>query len=211
MAKKVKLEKLAIEVNVLVTTIVGDKLEVVMAKRAETPLKGKLELLNTNVAKTENLDDAAKRLVKEVTGLKKVDVTQLGTYGDVKRKPDDRVISVAYIAFIPMNTFDAKAAGVEFFAVDDLIKSKNVAFDNKKMVEDLKNKLVSEITYTDIAFKFVEEEFTLPDLQKVHEVILNKTLYKTNFRRKIADKIEVTDYQLAGDAHRPSRLYIRKK
>ena len=211
MAKKVKLEKLAIEVNVLVTTIVGDKLEVVMAKRAEAPLKGKLELLNTNVAKTENLDDAAKRLVKEVTGLKKVDVTQLGTYGDVKRKPDDRVISVAYIAFIPMNTFDAKAAGVEFFAVDDLIKSKNVAFDNKKMVEDLKNKLVSEITYTDIAFKFVEEEFTLPDLQKVHEVILNKTLYKTNFRRKIADKIEVTDYQLAGDAHRPSRLYIRKK
>lgn len=211
MAKKVKLEKLAIEVNVLVTTIVGDKLEVVMAKRAEAPLKGKLELLNTNVAKTENLDDSAKRLVKEVTGLKKVDVTQLGTYGDVKRKPDDRVISVAYIAFIPMNTFDAKAAGVEFFAVDDLIKSKNVAFDNKKMVEDLKNKLVSEITYTDIAFKFVEEEFTLPDLQKVHEVILNKTLYKTNFRRKIADKIEVTDYQLAGDAHRPSRLYIRKK
>ena len=211
MAKKVKLEKLAIEVNVLVTTIVGDKLEVVMAKRAEAPLKGKLELLNTNVAKTENLDDAAKRLVKEVTGLKKVDVTQLGTYGDVKRKPDDRVISVAYIAFIPMNTFDAKAAGVEFFAVDDLIKLKNVAFDNKKMVEDLKNKLVSEITYTDIAFKFVEEEFTLPDLQKVHEVILNKTLYKTNFRRKIADKIEVTDYQLAGDAHRPSRLYIRKK
>ena len=101
MAKKVKLEKLAIEVNVLITAIVGDKLEVVMVKRAEAPLKGKLEILNTNVAKTESLDDAAKRLVKEVTGFKKVEIAQLGTYGDVKRKPDDRVISVAYIACLP--------------------------------------------------------------------------------------------------------------
>ncbi|SKA69021.1 8-oxo-dGTP diphosphatase [Eubacterium uniforme] len=211
MAKKVKLEKIAIEVNVLITAIVGDKLEVVMTKRAEAPLKGKLEILNTNVTKTESLDDAAKRLVKEVTGFKKVEVAQLGTYGDVKRKPDDRVISVAYIAFIPMNTFDAKAAGVEFYAVDDLIKSKNIAFDNKKMVEDLKNKLKAEVTYTDVAFKFVEEEFTLPDLQRVHEVLLEKKLFKTNFRRKIVDLVEQTEFQMVGDAHRPSRVYKRKK
>lgn len=211
MAKKIKLEKIAIEVTVLITTIVGDKLEVVMQKRSEAPLKGKLELISTNVGKAESLDDAASRCVKEVTGLKKVEVAQLGTYGEVKRKADERVISVSYVAYVPMNTFDAKEAGVELIGVDDAIKSKNIAFDHKKMVEDLKNKLVAEIAYTDVAFKFVEEEFTLPDLQKVHEVILNKTLFKTNFRRKIADKIEITDYQLAGDAHRPSRLYIRKK
>ena len=211
MAKKVKLEKIAIEVTVLITTIVGDKLEVVMQKRSEAPLKGKLELVSTNVGKAESLDDAAKRCVTEVTGLKKVEVAQLGTYGDVKRKADDRIISVAYIAYIPMNTLDAKEVGVDFVGVDDVIKSKNIAFDHKKMVEDLKDKLVAEIAYTDVAFKFVEEEFTLPDLQRVHEVVLDKKLFKTNFRRKVADKIEITDYQLAGDAHRPSRLYIRKK
>ena len=79
------------------------------------------------------------------------------------------------------------------------------------MVEDLKNKLKAEVAYTDVAFKFVEEEFTLPDLQRVHEVLLEKKLFKTNFRRKIVDLVEQTEFQMVGDAHRPSRVYKRKK
>lgn len=211
MAKKVKLEKIAVEVTVLITTIEDGKLAVAMQKRSEAPLKGKYEFLSTNVGKAENTDDAAKRFAKEVTGLKKIEIAQLGAYGNVKRKADERTISIAYIAFVPMNVVDAKEIGVEFVSVDSILKSKNIAFDHKDMAKDLESRLAGEVTYSDVAFNFVEEEFTIPNLQLAYEVLLGKKLYKTNFRRMIMDKLEITNYQMAGSAHRPSRLYTKKK
>ena len=54
------------------------------------------------------------------------------------------------------------------------------------------------------------EEFTLPELQKVYEILLGKKLYKANFRKKVADIISETDHMTSGDAHRPSRYYRYK-
>ena len=65
--------------------------------------------------------------------------------------------------------------------------------------------------YTDISFHLVPEEFTLPELQRVYEIILGRPLFKANFRKKVAPMIEETDRYTAGEAHRPSRYYRRRE
>ncbi|MCF0116580.1 MAG: NUDIX hydrolase [Bacilli bacterium] len=78
-------------------------------------------------------------------------------------------------------------------SVPDLISEERLAFDHQLIIYDGLMRLRNKVEYSNIAFNLVGEEFTLPDLQRVYEVILGKKLYKTNFRDKIEDKIVVTD------------------
>lgn len=73
--------------------------------------------------------------------------------------------------------------------VPQLASEEALAFDHAEIILEGLFRLRNKIEYTDIAFNLVPEEFTLPDLQKVYEVILGKELYKANFRNKINDKI----------------------
>lgn len=67
-----------------------------------------------------------------------------------------------------------------------------LAFDHAEIVLEGLMRLKNKVMYTDVAFNLVPEEFTLPDLQRVFEIILGKELYKTNFRDKIENKTEET-------------------
>ena len=66
------------------------------------------------------------------------------------------------------------------------------------------------VNYSNIAFEFLSEEFTLPQLQRVYEILLDKPLYKANFRKKIEPLIIDTEKMTSGEAHRPSKLYKHK-
>ncbi|MCR5103681.1 MAG: NUDIX hydrolase [Eubacterium sp.] len=208
-------EKPSVAVDLLVFTIEDDRLKILMIKREEAPFKGKLALPGVFVGINETLDKAAIRGIKEETGLKDIYFEQLYTFGDVKRDPRMRIISVAYMALVPIQKLDFTAGkrteGAWLFDVEELLESdKKLAFDHRKIIECGRKRLEGKVNYTDIAFNLVDEEFTLPELQRVYEILLGKTLYKTNFRKKVADMIEETDYQTAGEAHRPSRLYRKK-
>ena len=71
-----------------------------------------------------------------------------------------------------------------------LVTEDALAFDHSEIILEELMRLRSKVLYTDIAFNLLPEKFTLPDIQKVYEILIGKTLYKTNFRRSIiSDKI----------------------
>ena len=209
-------ETMSVAVDLLVFTIDEDRLKLLMIERDEEPFSGELALPGVFVGIDETLDKAAKRGIEEETGLKNIYFEQLYTFGDVKRDPRMRIISVSYMALVPVDelVFKAGKRTKDAYLVDvaDLLESDTpVAFDHREIIRYARWRLANKVEYTLIAFHLVPEEFTLPNLQKVYEILLGKTLYKANFRKKVAEYIEETDYQTSGDAHRPSRLYRLKK
>lgn len=205
-------EKLSVAVDLLVFTIENDRLKIVLVKRDEYPYKGQIALPGVFVRIDETLDDAVKRGILEETGLKDIYFEQLYTWGEVDRDPRMRIISVSYISLLPVEKIKLMAgertSSVELYDVDELLMSDTeLAFDHKKIIKHGRERIKNKTEYSKIAFEFLEEEFTLPRLQKVYEILLGKPLYKANFRRKIMPLVEETEGMTSGEAHRPSKIY----
>ena len=94
-----------------------------------------------------------------------------------------------------------------------IIRNDMLAFDHPSVILYGMERLKNKIQYTDIVFNMMPELFTLGELQKVYETILNKKLLDPAFRRIIANKVEKTEYLKTGEGHRPSALfkYVNKK
>lgn len=90
------------------------------------------------------------------------------------------------------------------------IKNTSLAFDNTLVIYSGIERLKNKLEYTDIVFNMMPEYFTLGDLQRVYEVILNKKLLDPAFRRIIANKVEKTTKMKTGGGHRPSYLFKYK-
>lgn len=88
-----------------------------------------------------------------------------------------------------------------------IVKSENIAFDHAKTIIYALDRLKNKVEYTDIAFSLMPKEFTLTNLQKCYEILLDKPLLAANFRRKIAHMVTETDNMTVGAGHRPSKLY----
>ena len=102
-------KKMSVAVDLLVFTIEEDRLKLLMIEREEEPFAGKLALPGVFVGIDETLDAAAKRGIREETGLKDIYFEQLYTFGDVKRDPRMRIISVSYMALVPLEKLSFKA------------------------------------------------------------------------------------------------------
>lgn len=209
-------EKPSVAVDILIFTIEDETLKVVMVERGEFPYKGCLALPGVFVGIEESLEEAAIRGVKVETGLTDIYFEQLYTWGDVKRDPRMRIISVSYMALVSIDQLSAKAIKGDIhdylYPVEDILKEDcDVAFDHKQIIEYARERIKNKVEYSDIAFNFMPEKFTLPGLQKVYEILLDKALYKANFRKKVSCMVQETEEFTSGDAHRPSKLYVRKQ
>ena len=206
-------QKISVAVDVLLFTIEDDKLKIVLVKRKEKPFKGSFALPGVALRESETLKEAAERSVRERTGLKNIFLEQLYTFGELERDPRSRTVSVTYYALTDPGKLDASGAddSVSLISVDEILKGDpELAFDHREIIEYGRNRLGGKVNYSDIAFEFVPEEFTLPQLQRVYEILLGENLYKANFRKMISPLVEETGNMLTGMAHRPSRLYRRK-
>ena len=202
--------KLSVAVDVLIFTIEEDRLKIVLSERNQDPFSGKYTLPGVSVRDDETLEEAAERSIRERTGLDGIFIEQLYTFGAIDRDPRSRTISVAYFALTDRQSLDLEGAGsiAALYIVDDVLSGKlPLAFDHLQMIEQGAQRLGGKVMYSDIAFEFVPDEFTLPQLQRVYEILLRKPLYKANFRKMIAPKVEETGNMLTGAAHRPSKLY----
>ncbi len=207
-------QKISVAVDVLLFTIEDDKLKIVLVKRKEKPFKGSFALPGVALRESETLKEAAERSVRERTGLKNIFLEQLYTFGELERDPRSRTVSVTYYALTDPGKLDASGAddGVSLISVDEILKGDpELAFDHREIIEYGRNRLGGKVNYSDIAFEFVPKEFTLPQLQRVYEILLGENLYKANFRKMIAPLVEETGNMLTGMAHRPSKLYRRKQ
>ena len=207
-------EKPSVTVDLLVFTIEEDELKVVMIRRQNAPYKGVLSLPGVFVGMDETLGEAASRGIRDKTGLKDIYFEQLYTWGDINRDPRMRIISVSYIALIPITELYHAAGKKEIsenlFSVEGLLDDgMNIAFDHKKMIAYGRDRIKNKVEYTPLAFELLPDKFTLPQLQKVYEILLGRELYKANFRKKVKDMVIETQEYTSGGAHRPSKLYRR--
>ena len=197
-------------VDVVVFTIRDGQLKLLLIKRGGEPYRGKWALPGGFVGLDEGLDAAAARELEEETGVSKVYLEQLYTFGRVDRDPRERVITVAYYALIPSDKLEIRAAtdaeAVGWFGMDELPK---LAFDHKDIVAQAHERLVAKLDYSTIAFAFMPHRFTLSELQGVYETILQQEMDKRNFRKWILalEQIEETDEERRDGQHRPARLY----
>ncbi|MDD2503831.1 MAG: NUDIX domain-containing protein [Clostridia bacterium] len=201
----------SVAVDLLIFTIMDNELKVLMVNRPEHPYKEYLSLPGVFVGIDEDLDSAAKRGLAQKAGLKDIYLEQLYTWGQVDRDPRMRIISISYYALVPamkITIQNDSNFSPQFYSVDEILDTNiQIAFDHRKIIEYGRERIRNKTDYTDIAFELVPEEFTLPQLQRIYEILLCKKLYKANFRKQISDKVVETGNMTTGDAYRPSKFF----
>jgi len=189
MANKVKLPKLHSDYSVDCVIFGFDEgeLKVLLVERNEPPYEGWTAIPGNLGFDNENLDDAAQRILYELTGLKNIFLEQFYSFGKIDRHPQGRVITVAYYSIIkrtmnglhPITSYMRKA----FWCPADKIPK--LAFDHNEIVEKALLMLRHKVQYEPVGFELLPEKFTLTQLQHIYEAILEKKIDKRNFRKKI--------------------------
>jgi len=187
----------------------GD-LKVLLIQRDIPPFEGKWALPGGFVRPDEGLDEAARRELEEETGVGKVYLEQLYTFGDPGRDPRGRVVSVAYYALVKLSDHRIRAAtdarNAAWFPVSD---TPSLAFDHGRILEAALVRLKAKVRYQPVGFELLPVKFTLSQLQHLYEAVLETTLDKRNFRKKILAMgvLEELDEVEQDVAHRAARLY----
>jgi len=186
------------------------ELKVMLIQRGLPPFERKWALPGGFVRLEETLDEAARRELEEETGLSKVFLEQLYTFSEVDRDPRERVVSVAYYALVNLRDHqvhaatDARDAG--WFGVHDV---PTLAFDHAEILRLALERLRGKLRYQPVGFELLPKKFTLSELQHLYELVLERTLDKRNFRKRVLtmDLLEETDEVQQDVAHRAARLY----
>lgn len=218
MAKKEKLSDYpqpSVTADLVIFTFKDNDLKVLLVKRGVEPFKDKWALPGGFVRIDESLEDAAKRELKEETGVREVYLEQLYTFGDLNRDPRGRVITVSYMALVDSSEIDIKASTdaseVEWVSAKKL-DSMKLAFDHKKILKYALKRLKWKFEYTPIAFSLLPKKFTLPQLKKIYDIVFNKKFDKRNFYKKILSLDILKEQGVKKDvSHRPPTLYSLKK
>ena len=202
--------KSAFSVDNVIFGFQGDNLKVLLIKRKEEPFRGEWALPGDIVQPQWNLDEGARHVLKQLTGIENVYLEQVHTFGEVDRHPRGRVITVAYYSLIKISDVVIKPASfaekVEWKDIRDIEK---LAFDHYEIVKTCLERLRLNIKLRPLGFELLPEKFTLTELQKLYESILEKELDKRNFRKKILSMniLKFHNELQRGVAHRPAKLY----
>jgi len=210
MAYSYEFPRAALTVDCVVFGLDDEDLKVLLIQRDLPPFEGRWALPGGFLRVDETVDDAARRELREETGLTKVFLEQLYTVGDIGRDPRERVVTVAYYALVKLSDHRVQAATdareAAWFAIDDLPA---LAFDHEKIVDMAHERLRGKVRYQPIGFELLPDKFPLRQLQHLYEVILDRSLDKRNFRKKILSMgilIELEEVE-TDVAHRAARLY----
>jgi len=211
---ELKKDRFYVTADAVVFTILNKELKILLIKRKKDPFKGKFALPGGFVELNENLEGAAKRELEEETGVKDIFLKKLHAFGDVKRALRGRVITIPFLALIDGEKVKLHASSdAEFAKWHSAYSLPQLGFDHKKIIDDALKHLRSEIENTNIAFQIMPEKFTLSELQRAYEIILDKKLDKRNFRKKLKELNileQLFETKMEG-AHRPAKLYSFKE
>ena len=203
-------ERPSVTVDVVIFSLLDNDLQVLLVKRKYAPFAGFWAIPGGFVRLDESLEDAAARELAEETGVTGVFIEQLYTFGNPHRDPRTRVITVAYFALVPHDAINHRpgddASEIGWFSMNHLPE---LAFDHQEILDYARTRLRYKLEYTSVGFQLLPDVFTLTELQKAYEIILEESLDKRNFRRKIlsADILEETGKRKKEGEGRPAMLY----
>ncbi|WP_063682701.1 NUDIX hydrolase [Bradyrhizobium stylosanthis] len=203
-------------VDVVIFTISGDSLQVLLVQRPADegepfPQAWALPGGFVDVAKDRDLAACAARKLREKTGVTSPYLEQLGSWGSATRDPRGWSATHAYFALIPDDAgtlaSDARWCPIQGGRLKD-----KLAFDHGDILATAIQRLRNKVEYTSLPAYLMPAEFTLPDLQRVYEIVLDRPLEKSAFRTRIlsADMIEAVAKMRRGP-NRPAQLYRLKK
>lgn len=198
-----------VSVDCVILGINQGNLSVLLTRRGFEPEMGRWSLMGGFIKPEEGVDEAAKRVLFDLTGLTDIYMQQVGTFGAIDRDPGARVISVAYCALINVDCTDElclrnhKAVWIKLDSLPEL------GFDHREMVNKAIELIKIKFTFEPIAFRLLPQNFTLTGLQQLYETVHGYTIDKRNFRKRVAENpcIEKTDLIDKISSRRGAALY----
>ena len=163
----------------------GEHLKLLLIKRGFQPRKDEWSLMGGFVQPNESLEQAAERILNQLTGLSGVYLEQLHTLGDPDRDPIERTFSVVYFALIDIHKYENQLSTkykAEWFSFNKFPK---LIFDHAFMVDLASKSLRYQASLHPILFELLTDKFTMPQLQNLYEDVYNTTFDKRNFSRKV--------------------------
>lgn len=177
--------KVLLAVDCIIFGFDNEDLKILLIKRDFEPEKGKWSLIGGFLKVNETLDDAASRILYRLTGVRNIYMEQFYAFSEVDRDPVDRTVSVSYYALINIENHNKELIAnynAKWFSVS---KAPKLIFDHNEMLAKAIRRLKRRTSIKPIGFELLPEKFTMRQLQKLYEAILNKELDKRNFINKI--------------------------
>lgn len=177
--------RVLVAVDCIIFGFDGQDLKILLIKRGFEPEKNKWSLMGGFLQDSETLDEAANRVLKDLTGLENVYLEQLNVYSNVTRDPEERTIAVAYFALIDINKYENQLRE-EYHAEWFILSSKpRLIFDHDDMVHMARKQLRYKAALHPILFELLPEKFTIPQLQNMYEGVYATVFDSRNFTRKL--------------------------
>lgn len=194
-------ERPSVTVDTVILTFIDTQLHVLLYPRTEAPYAGMLALPGGFVGIQESLEAAVERVLLRKVGIKDLPTEQLQAFGHPDRDPRWRVISIAFLALVPM----ARLGGHPSWPIQAV--TGKLAFDHGSILAFALQRLREQVEHW--APRLLPEHFSLKQLQNAHEAILGTTLNKDAFRRRIlaTGQYQATGVQQTDVGHRPAQLY----
>ena len=201
--------KVLVAVDCIIFGFDEGQLRILVGKRKMDPGRGEWSLYGGFVNTDESIDEAANRVILELTGLRNLYIRQVGAFGRVDRDPGERVISIAYYALINVKDYDKalrEQHNLEWVNIQDM---PTLYSDHNEMVRRARKMMRQKISSEPIGFNLLPNLFTLTQLQKLYEAVMGEVVDKRNFRKRIKemDFIEKTELIDKESSKRGASLY----
>ncbi len=201
--------KVLVAVDCIIFGFDEGQLRILVGKRQMDPGRGEWSLYGGFVNTDESIDEAANRVILELTGLRNLYIRQVGAFGRVDRDPGERVISIAYYALINVKDYDKalrEQHNLEWVNIQDM---PTLYSDHNEMVRRARKMMRQKISSEPIGFNLLPNLFTLTQLQKLYEAVMGEEVDKRNFRKRIKemDFIEKTELIDKESSKRGASLY----
>lgn len=177
--------RILVAVDCIILGFDGTDYKVLLIQRGFAPEKEKWSLMGGFVKENESLEQAADRVLQQLTGLKNVYLEQLKAFSQPGRDPIERVIAIAYVALIDIHKYETQindSFHARWFLLKDLPK---LIFDHTEMIEAALQRLRYKAAFHPILFELLPKKFTLPQLQAMYEGLYDTKIDKRNFSRKL--------------------------
>ncbi len=185
LTRYVSQNRMLVAVDCIIFGFDGQDLKLLLIKRGFNPEKGRWSLMGGFVQPKESFENAAQRVLKQLTGLENVYLEQLYAFGYPHRDPLERTASIAYFALIDIFKYEKQLSSdfhPEWFLLKEIPP---LIFDHADMIEMAKEKLRYKAAFQPVLFELLPEKFTLPQLQNLYEGVYESLMDKRNFSRKI--------------------------
>lgn len=200
----------AVSVDCVIFGFEKNQLKLLLTKRAIEPYLGKWAFPGGFIQEDETADECALRKLSEEAGLSNIFLEQLYTFSELNRDPRGRVISVAYFALVKPTEYTLEA-GLDIDAVQwfNLKEVADLAFDHQQILSVAVERLKGKIRYQPIGFELLPTQFTLPELHNLYETVLQRSIDRGNFRKKMLSMGLLMDHSdMQKDRHaRAAKIY----